>query len=102
MIDTTPHPSGNEDPDAVSTATEGGNEPLSEAELGVIAKLLKGTRPAPFVKPSKHRAGRQPKMTGDQRHRRGNFNRRVVQARKKVWLEHQADARALMAAIDRD
>lgn len=102
MIDTMPHPSGNEDPDAVSTAAEGYNEPLTEAELSLMEKLLKDIKPAPFQRVSKHRAGRTKPLTKEQRRKRDRFERRVVQARKTAYLEHRADQLALWAAIERD
>lgn len=48
---------------------------------------------------SKHRGGRTPKMTKEQKRKRNRVARIATQARKKLFLEHQADLRALQEAL---
>lgn len=85
------------------TATEAGNEPLTEEEALAYAKTLafyESLKPILGNRISKHRAGRTPKLTDGQRRRRDKDAREALQLRKHVFMEQQKDARALLAALD--
>lgn len=82
------------------TESLGGNDPLTPEEMAELAKAVLRQRGAVFVRPSKHRAGRTPKLTDGQRRRRDKDARVRLKARMHVFTEQQADARALLAALD--
>lgn len=85
------------------TAGEGGNEPLTEEEVLAAAKRLSYLdtfRKITMQRISKHRAGRTKPLTKEQRRKRDRRGRVVTQARKHIFLEHQADARALQSAFE--
>jgi hypothetical protein len=82
--DTTPHPSGNEDP-TPGTATEGGNEPLSDAEMSVIDKLLQDVDLGALgIRVSKHRKGRTSPLSRKQRAKVERARARMIQASKSA------------------
>lgn len=76
--------------DGGDTATEGGNEP------GVMELLLEDIRPAEQHRPSKHRHGRLPKMTANQRRLFGKWTR----AGRRLRMQHAMDATALRRALE--
>lgn len=57
-------------------------------------------KPLPMQRISKHRAGRTTPLTKEHRRKRDRRERIVTQARKHLFLEHQADARALQSAFE--
>lgn len=88
-------------PQPPGTAPEGGNEPVSnwEAIHALLGKYPTGF-PVIGQRISKHRAGRAKSLTKEQRRKRDRRDQIHTQARKHLWLEHQADVRALAAAFE--
>lgn len=67
----------------------------------LLGKVPPGA-PVPGVRVSKHRGGRAKPLTSEQRKRKAARERRLEQSRKNIFLTHQADLRALQAAMADD